>query len=538
MKFYKKIMAVMLSACIIFGTALPAQAALQQQELDYTDALESFDNPERGFYEHCCLHLVPEGGKAAAPTANLVHLRVDISEFSDNAVTGTGNGTSMDITDAALKDLADTFENIRAKGHSVIVRVCYDPYYNGKSNYEPDQTLIIKHLQQLGGVYSQYTDVIDYVELGMYGPWGEMHTSKCCTAANVAEAMNALLAAAPKIKIGVRTPNYVAAWLGISTDDFNVDSDVFKAAVKAKGTDAYRVGMYNDGYLGSSSDLGTFMAVSRENGVKWLNEYATHTLYGGECVASASGGTIGDYNNIDYISKEGFDTHTSYLNISWNYNVINEWKNSQTYTGEDDYNGQTAFKYINDHLGYRFVLRDSDITPYTANGARLKIHLGLENVGFGNITNSKKVTFVLKDESGNTVELAPETDIDACTFLSQQTADINTAVDIKNLSKGKYKVYMRISQCGDMAADNNYKCIRFANSSDYWDKATGSNYIGETEVVTDSITDLDEDGTVTEKDAGLALKEAINGGYNADLNNDGVVDLRDVILMLDICLNK
>lgn len=38
--------------------------------------------------------------------------------------------------------------------------------------------------------------------------------------------------------------------------------------------------MFNDGYLGSSSDLGSFG--NRAKCISWLNKKATHTLYGGE----------------------------------------------------------------------------------------------------------------------------------------------------------------------------------------------------------------------------------------------------------------
>ena len=52
------------------------------------------------------------------------------------------------------------------------------------------------------------------------------------------------------------------------------------------------------------------------------------------------------------------------MNVQWNNNLIDGWKKSQ-FEGKDfEYDGSkidslTGFKYVNDHLGYRFVLRES-----------------------------------------------------------------------------------------------------------------------------------------------------------------------------------
>jgi hypothetical protein len=398
--------------------------------------------------------------------------------------------------------------------------------------------MILTHLKQLGEVYTKYADVISYVELGMYGPWGEMHTSKCCTTDNVTEALNTLLEATPDtIKIGVRTPNYVAAWLGISTSDFDVNSDVFKAAVAQKGKDAYRVGMYNDGYLGSSSDLGTFSAVKRQKGVEWLGEFAKYTLYGGECVRDTGNTVIGAYNTIDYISKEAFQTHTSYLNISWNDSVISAWKNNETYTGDDEYNGQTAFKYINDHLGYRLVMRDSTMPIAVKAGNSLPIDVKLENVGFGNIVNSEKLTVVLKNTNGDMVELTPKDDINPSDFLSQQVSEVKTGVDLPELQKGTWKVYLRLSKYGDLKTDSNYHCIRFGNSSSYWDSTIGANYIGSVTVLENIEKDKAELAEVLKLVGGAISRDEFSQKYDydtADSNGDGIVDLFDVISALNI----
>lgn len=516
MGIFSLLLGLFLTGMVGKTTVLAADA--KEQNLNYSDSLDTLSNPERGFYEPYTLHLKPEGTAPVKRNDNLIHLRVDLSAFSDNALLDATNqvyGKSMPLTDDALQVLQDTFEYIREQGHSVIVRTCYDPWYNGKSNCEPEQDTIIGHLQQLGKIYTQYKDVIAYVELGTYGPWGEMHTSKCCTVENVNAALDALLEATPDdIKIGVRTPNYVAGWLRIknNNEEFNVESDVFKAAVAAKGTAAYRVGMYNDGYLGSSTDLGTYSNISRENGVAWLNEFAQYTLYGGEVVADAtgSGSVIGPYNSIDYISVEGFQTHTSYLNIRWNNNVVAAWK-EQIYQKEgDEYDGQTGFKYVEDHLGYRLVLRDSKLTDAVP-GGNMSLCLQIENVGFANIINSKKASVILKNENGEIYEIACP-GINPNKIVSGQNNNLETTISLPtDIPLGTWNVYLRFSKYGDYLTDNNYQCIRFANNGEYWDEIVGANYIG----VVDIVEQLPE--TPSEDDGQVGGSQA-GGGQSGDNN--------------------
>jgi hypothetical protein len=340
------------------------------------------------------------------------------------------------------------------------------------------------------------------------------------------------------MKIGVRTPAYIAAWLGINASDFDVTSEAFKEAAEKKGKDIYRVGMFNDGYMGSSTDLGTFNGtITRAKGVAWLNEFAKYTLYGGECATDNNTTYINDYNTIDYISKEAFQTHTSYLNLYWNNNVVDKWKTAETYTGEGEYNGQTAFKYINDHLGYRLVMRDSVLPVAVKGGDNLDINLNIENVGFGNIVNGKKVTVVLKNSDGEVVELTPNEDINPCDFLSCEKTDVKASVALPNLKNGEWKVYFRISTYGNYDNDKNFGCIRFGNDKTYWDSNIGANYIGSIIVLPESKNTSKIDATAMLKYvSGIMSESDFNEKYGsevADVNEDGNVDLKDVILLLN-----
>ncbi len=453
------------------------------EDIDYSETLDNIKNPERGFYNTAFLRMMPSGTKPTTSGANLVHLRVNIGDFS-SAVNGTED---LELTEDALNALDQTLQNIKSRGGSVIIRFAYDGF-NGKKDLEPSLDMIYKHISQLKPIFYKNQDVLAYVELGFFGPWGEMHSSKVSNTDNVSRAIDLMLDTVPtNIKIGVRTPNYYAKWLGIDRSKLNEN-------ITVKGTDEYRVGLFNDGYLGSNNDLGTFL--NRQIEIAWLQNQATHTFYGGEVVANANPATKPAINTVEYMSEEAFITHTTYLNSEWNGNVINAWK-EETYNGSDQlYVGQSGYLYIANHLGYRFVLRKSEVTKEVNKNRNLKLNLHIENVGFANLINEKKVTLVLK-KGEQTYEIP--TEIDATNWNSKEISNVNIEVPLpKDIELGEWNIYLRISQNGDMGTDGNYKCIQLANKNIY-DETLGANYVGKFNIL-EEVKEPDTSGSQDEPD--------------------------------------
>lgn len=443
----------------IIGVALlqtPLFAAgLVKQSIDTTDAMATLDNFDRGFYTPQVLHLKPSGGKPIEkPWAKLLHLRAEISEFSSNAwlsidTTGgkrdTVRGVSQDLTEDALNVLQTTFDNIRANNGFAIVRICYDPWYNGRSNVTPEHKWVMRHVEQLAPVLSKNTDVIVALEMGMHGAYGEMHSDTNITYDRIAEATNLMLRSTPpELKILTRTGNYSAKVLGFDNwgVDFHIDGDKFKEIAKAKGDTMYRVGMFNDGYLGTQYDYGTWGAdcktsICREEGVAWLEKYGINTPYGGEALTTAGGYEV--INTPEFLSYEGFRTHTSYLNVQWNNNLIDGWKKSQ-FEGKDfEYDGSkidslTGFKYVNDHLGYRFVLRESWLSDTVGSDGILRAKLRIQNVGFGNLTREVKASLEI-----HIGYLKPRDDANAIDLFSYNVP-LPDSIDFRNVHSRKIEI--------------------------------------------------------------------------------------------------
>ena len=471
----------------LFATAPLFAAGLVKRDIDTTDAMATLGNYDRGFYTPQVLHLKPSGGKPIEnPSSKLLHLRAEISEFSSHAWLGidtTGGkkdttwGKNQDLTEDALNVLQTTFDNIRENKGFVIVRICYDPWYNGRSNVTPDHEWVLKHVKQLAPVLSKNTDVIVALEMGMHGAYGEMHSDTNITYDRVAEAVNLMLRnTPPELKILTRTGNYSAKVLGFDNwgVDFNIDGEKFAEIAKAKGDTMYRVGMFNDGYLGTQYDYGTWGAdcktsICREEGVAWLEKYGINTPYGGEALTTASGYQV--INTPEFLAYEGFRTHTSYLNIQWNNNLIDSWKKTLFKQKDFDYDPSrvdslTGFKYINDHLGYRFVLREAWMSDTVGSDRILRAKVRIQNVGFGNLTWNAPVRLaVLDDLEGSDLEMCPTPtyydlpDIDSRDIHSRtisiaggdtvMTFDGNNEIEIsakiKGNNKTRYQVYLKIS---------------------------------------------------------------------------------------------
>ena len=469
-------------------------AGLVKQNVDTTDAMATLGNYDRGFYTPQVLHLKPSGGKPIEkPYGKLLHLRAEISEFSSNAWLGveesgdkkdTTWGRSQDLTEDALNVLQTTFENIRANNGFVIVRICYDPWYNGRSNVTPDHEWVLKHVKQLAPVLSKNTDVIVALEMGMHGAYGEMHSDTNITYDRVAEAVNLMLSnTPPELKILTRTGNYSAKVLGFDNwgVDFNIDGEKFAEIAKAKGDTMYRVGMFNDGYLGTQYDYGTWGAdcatsICREEGVAWLEKYSINTPYGGEALTTAENYQV--INTPEFLAYEGFRTHTSYLNIQWNNKLIDSWKKTPFKQKDFDYDparvdSLSGFKYINDHLGYRFVLRESWMSDTVGDDGILRAKLRIQNVGFGNLTWNAPVRLaILTDLEGTGLLECPMPtyydlpDIDSrdihsrtisiaggdtvMTFDGNNEIEILTKLNIRG--KGRYQVFLKVGE------------VQFANS--------------------------------------------------------------------------
>ena len=448
--------------CIPLSACNKRQPQEGVQQLNYTESTEKINNPDQGFYRPIYLGLTENGitDKDRQRIRNIVnkdtqlyHLRIDISAYS-KAVNGDSDKR---LAQPALDGLDELLSYLKRNDKNAVVRFAYDPSYDGAKDKEPALPMILEHIGQVCSVLNKYENTVTAIEAGLIGPWGEMHSSAIANAANISPIIEAFLTNTTSFPILVRTPKMIYNYLGITIND--IDGYTIPSTHKA-----YRLGLFNDGYMGSDSDLGTYTDRQRE--IEFISGQTEHLPFGGEVVIPNS-----SLHDIETCLPEMHAINLNYLNIEWNNQVIDKWKNS-FYTracGADGiYYGKTAFNYIENRLGYRFVLTKSTIL---LSENKMNVELALSNVGFGNLNRTKRAKLILTDGDGNVAFTQDLQD-----FTGSESFAFSAGLD---LADGKYEIYLRIY--GEETEGTPLYCLQFANDG-LWNTELKANKIGSVEI--------------------------------------------------------
>ena len=324
-----------------------------------------------------------------AVSERVYHLRFDISEYSKQV-----NGEEdKEMTNFALSRIDECLEDIKYRNKSIVIRFSYDPGYNGNKNKEPSLQMIETHIKQISHYLNKdkFYNTIIAIEGGMLGPWGEMHSSDIATEENKAKVIKYWLENTNNIPILARTPKAIFTYFGKSLEQM----ENYDIIPQEKG---YKLGLFNDCYLSSNSDVGTYL-FDREREVNWLSKQNEHLPYGGETCK------VDNMSDLDKAIPEMYKLGLSYLNLYYNKDVINKWKNLEydSSLGKDSlFYGMSGFDYIKVHMGYRLVLRSLKIN-YTK-GDKYDLTITIENLGFGNVLKEKSVNIIYTSMNNNIIK--------------------------------------------------------------------------------------------------------------------------------------
>lgn len=445
--------------------------------INYTEKVGTISNPGAGYTTTDWYFCAPNDTKVHSKFGNLVLMFIDIGQFS-SGVNGTtddnGNyteGTDYDLDALFFQNVRATFENCRKNGSTIAVRFRYDS--NGKENPEPATfEQVLHHIQQIkeNGLLEDYKDILMFVETGFVGKWGEQHGGKYTALDYKVQLVNAMLDCVPKeIPITVRTPNIFAAWAGITTAEM---ADY----IAEPNSDAARIGLYNDGYMGSDTDLGTYSNRAAET--TWMQQQMQTTYYGGEFSGNLDWAQKYDTYLPENAIPEMYYTHLSYINANI-YSLYKDYTFGESYDVENvdnsAYYGQTVFQFIRDHLGYRFVIRDAKISETVEAGKQLQCQLSIENTGFANPIRPLKAE-VLLEKDGNYIQT--EVNLDPTQWHSCTTTEIPLTLQLPgDLDAGKWQVYLRLSIGNQGIDESAMRTVQFANE-DIWNAMLGANQIG------------------------------------------------------------
>lgn len=373
-----------------------------------TEITGTLNRPDCGWYQLYAYYLHPETPLNSSEfyfiekDENGYAFRLSLLEFN----LAEYAGGELDVT--ALQNIHKVLQYFTKTNSKVIIRFLYDWDGLGMEKEPGDISVIEKHMEQVGAVLNEYTSLI-YTTQGIFvGSWAEMHDSKYLTE----ESMTMLLlqyasVTAPSIYLAVRTPNQYRT---IFRELEEHPEKYGKYPVTAEGLKK-RLGLYNDGMLGSVSDTGTYQAGNTENaGLSEEQLRKAELSFQDElCLTVPSGGeAVNDnvYNDGENAIKDLHTMHISYLNKMHDEAVINKWKNTTWKQSDSVYHNCSVYEYITDHMGARFVIRDCSLSYRPFQKKDAEGCLTVENVGFSNLYHPKHFLLTLTNiETGDTIPL-------------------------------------------------------------------------------------------------------------------------------------
>lgn len=486
------LVAVIFSFAVTCGNDCNIQPVSASDELILTETTDILKNPDRGIYmlRECYVKdsATPDIKKGDFQTAlnnakfpektSLILLHFDLSYYSSN-----NKGTTKNITTNGLKYIDSTIKNCVDEGFNVILRFDYDMPGASYSHddvvfFQPEPPLsqILEHIKQLSPIINNYKDYVYVLQSGMFGPWGEQHSTNLSKNADAYYQMldTWLMNTDSSIYVGVRYPYHFLEWYNKKYST-SYTSDTINQIKTQPGTDENRICMFNDGYLAASDDWGTYKNRTKE--IEFFNSQ-TYSPFGGEACSGSSGG-LTQYNKISNVEVEAFKTHTSYLNYQWDYEKVIKYWEKQIYAGKDSLYknaGVTELRFIINRLGYRLVVRNVSIGKTVKQGEKLSLNISVENVGFGNVSREQNAYFVLVDQTGKVADYQLSS-INVKYFLSQTTKSVNAEFLLSNdVAVGNYKLYLKIIPKNADFNDGS-RSIRLANKSIY-NESLNANYIG------------------------------------------------------------
>ena len=307
-----------------------------------------------------------------------------------------GVGTGSPFTDAEL-DRADRILTWFEKhSREVILRITYDTEGKGMEHEPSLIKNVAGHMRQLGPVIAAHADNI-IVHQGIFvGSWGEMHDSKFLSENAVCGLYETLVSACGnKVRIAVRTPmqhrfimKYLTRYMGTG----NADTDTDNAYMD---TDILRPALYNDAILSSEDDMWTY-AGGRTVWADYQDEVCTYAVCGGEAIHD---NPLNDYDNA---VKELANMHITYLNRQYDKAVLDKWRSNNGYD------------YIGTHLGYRFVVTDTAVSPDTedtggktqAGCGSIYINVRIANRGFACVYDRVRLLAEFRGKDGGCISHA------------------------------------------------------------------------------------------------------------------------------------
>ena len=421
--------------------------------ISFTECDDIFPNPERGFY-------FVQNFKSASASL-LTASKIEQNRLQNRTICYLGfypkkymNGH---IADDFIQMVRKNMQVLRENGAKCIMRFAYSDSENEKP-WDPTPEVVQMHIADIKPVLQEYSDVIMCLQAGFVGVWGEWYYTENFefTPSTPEEHVlrkqvtDAMLEALPTDRsIGLRTPMFKRNMYASSYRDTLTLATAYNGSPKA------RISGFNDCFGASANDLGTFdNDASREY---WKRD-TRYTLMGGETCGVSS------YCECAVTLKDCEDYHWTYLNIEYNRQVHNVWKDGG------------CWDEIERRLGYRLSFADVYHSTPEA-GQDMTVVLQIMNSGFAAPMNGRAVELILVDGKGKKT-VYELNDVDPRYWFAGRTINIEKAISIPADASGKCTLYLNLPDPKPTLHDNPRFSIRLANDG-IWNETYGYNKIFE-----------------------------------------------------------
>lgn len=359
-----------------------------------------------------------------------------------------------DISEEALATIRKQFEYLRESGCKTVFRFAYT-YNEQDAVKDPEVDQALRHVEQVAPIIQDFTDVIMVWQAGFIGPWGEMHSSThFLTDADVNRLLRAELDALPSNRqIAVRTNNRKTAFLQTKLADTLTVAEAYGPSDKA------RIGFFNDCFLASANDAGTFSSNTERD--MWKAETQYLCMGGESCYLSEDTDT---YCKCSNAYKDLKEYHWTYLgNHSY---IANKWKE------------QGCFNDASARVGYRFVLNGAAFDGTFAAGQEWKMKICFDNYGYASLINERKVEFVVRNVDDPSEEYVFVSNVDPRIWKGGHTYVYEESLSLPSgITPGKeYGIYISMPDVAPTLHGRPSYSVRFANVGT-WDEETGYNLL-------------------------------------------------------------
>lgn len=388
---------------------------ITSQNVTYASTSNIITNPEKGFYHYTSTG--SSGGYSLLTQSTLEGYRtnenitvIQRQFFLRDFITG------IPITSTYLTNMQTDFNRIRAAGAKVIVRFTYTSS-SSYTVFQPKKTKILAHIAQLAPVINANKDVIVSIQAGFIGQYGEWYYTGSTEFGN---------ADYTQYTTNQWTNRKQVMDAMINSFHISIPLQVRYVYAKQKmyGTSYVgRIGFYNDAFLASYGDSGTFL-VSGSQGVPSATDVAywqTNTV----------NNPVSGETNVVNLPRTDCPNATLELN-KFNWSLINK-----DYFPTVISNWQTAgcFSTIQKSIGYDFRLNNSNI-----NNGILTINIG--NYGYANLFKDRRAFLVCKNTTTNVnYSFLIDNNFKNCTNTSY---NIVTNLTTLGLPTGTYKLYLNL----------------------------------------------------------------------------------------------